>query len=556
MKRLIVLACAVILSVGASAQAIREIRDVNTVVKLEQDGSAWVTQTWEAEAGSSGTEFYIPIGNLGPMTVSRLSVSENGVAYESLGEDWDVDRSRSWKTGKCGIVPKHNGVELCWGLGETGWHTWTVRYRLTGLVQAYDDADAFNYMFVNKGMDPAPEHAKVTIEPAFECPGWVVNNPRVWAFGFYGDINVVDGTVVAETSESMGYSSGLITVVAFDKGVFQPQVEAGGPVQDMIDRALEDSSYGEEEEEWPLILFGLCFVLLFVGGIAVAIWAAIASARGYKWKTSLFGKKKIEGWYRDVPLEGNLLASYYLLAKGNRFGMGAPANNLIGALFLRWIMEGKLLVQPDPKSEKRVNLLFKAENGSEDDVENDVFLWARASSGNNLLLERGEFEKWSTKNYKKMTAWPDRASARGKSWFRKKGYFKAEGICTEEGAVQACHLIEFQNFLKDFTLSGERSAPEVGLWKDYLVFAQLFGIADKVAKQFQKLYPAAFEQLAQQSGLDAHTFVYAMNWTNNISAHAVSNASSRAGSVSGGGGHSSFGGGGGFSGGGFGGGGR
>ena len=48
----------------------------------------------------------------------------------------DVNRSRSWKTGKCGIVPKHNGVELCWGLGESGWHTWTIRYRLSGLVQA------------------------------------------------------------------------------------------------------------------------------------------------------------------------------------------------------------------------------------------------------------------------------------------------------------------------------------------------------------------------------------------------------------------------------------
>ncbi len=556
MKRLIVLACAAILSVGASAQAIREIRDVNTVVKLDRDGSAWVTQTWEAEAGSSGTEFYIPIGNLGPMTISQLSVSENGVAYESLGDDWDVDRGRSWKTGKCGIVPKHNGVELCWGLGETGWHTWTVRYRLTGLVQAYDDADAFNYMFVNKGMEPAPEHARVTIEPAFDCPEWTLDNTRVWAFGFYGEINVLDGKVVAETSESMGYSSSLITLVRFDKGLFTPTVEKGGPVQDLIDNALEGSSYGEEEEEWPLILFGLAFALLFVGGIFVVIWAVIASARGYKWKASLFGKKKIEGWYRDVPLEGNLLASYYLLAKGNRFGMSAPANNLIGALFLRWIMEGKLLVQPDPKSEKRVNLLFKAEAGSEDDVENDVFLWALKASGGNLLLERGEFEKWSTKNYKKITAWPDRASARGKSWFRKKGYFKADGICTEEGATQACHLIEFQNFLKDFTLSGERSAPEVGLWKEYLIFAQLFGIADKVAKQFKKLYPAAFEELAQQSGMDGYTFLYAMNWTNRVSAHAVSNASSRAGSVSGGGGHSSFGGGGGFSGGGFGGGGR
>ena len=556
MKRLIVLACAVILSVGASAQAIREIRDVNTVVKLDRDGSAWVTQTWEAEAGSSGTEFYIPIGNLGPMTISQLSVSENGVAYESLGDDWDVDRGRSWKTGKCGIVPKHNGVELCWGLGETGWHTWTVRYRLTGLVQAYDDADAFNDMFVNKGMEPAPEHARVTIEPAFDCPEWTLENTRVWAFGFYGEINVVDGKVVAETSESMGYSSSLITLVCFHKGLFTPTVDKGGPVQDLIDNALEGSSYGEEEEEWPLILFGLAFALLFVGGIFVVIWAVIASARGYKWKASLFGKKKIEGWYRDVPLEGNLLASYYLLAKGNRFGMSAPANNLIGALFLRWIMEGKLLVQPDPKSEKRVNLLFKAEAGSEDDVENDVFLWALKASGRNLLLERGEFEKWSTKNYKKITAWPDRASARGKSWFRKKGYFKADGICTEEGATQACHLIEFQNFLKDFTLSGERSAPEVGLWKEYLIFAQLFGIADKVAQQFKKLYPAAFEELAQQSGMDGYTFLYAMNWTNRVSAHAVSIASSRAGSVSGGGGHSSFGGGGGFSGGGFGGGGR
>ena len=557
LKHLFLTVCAAVLSWGAAAQVVLEIRDVDTRVQVEHDGSAWVTQVWDANVSSSGTEFYIPVDNLGRMTIGQLSVSENGQEFENRGEGWDVDRSRSWKTGKCGIVRKRGGVELCWGLGEPGDHKWTVRFRLTGLVQSYDDADAFNYMFINKGMRPAPEHARVTIEPAFDCPEWTPENTRVWAFGFYGDIHVVDGKIVAETSESMSSSSGVICLVKFDKGFFFPSVDKGGPVQTLIDNALEDSSYGESDDDvWPLILFGLAFVLLFVFGIGAVIWIAVASARGYKWKPSLFGKKKVDGWYRDVPLEGDLLASYYLLVKGNRFGMGAPANNLIGALFLRWIMEGKLLVQPDPTSEKRVNLLFKAERGSEDDVENDVFLWARAASGENLLLEKGEFEKWSTKNYKKITAWPERACARGKTWFRKKGYFKSEGICTEEGAVQACHLIEFQNFLKDFTLIGERTSPEVGLWKEYLVFAQLFGIADKVAKQFQKLYPAAFEELASQAGLNGHTFLYAMNWTNNISAHAVSNASAKAGSVSGGGGHSSFGGGGGFSGGGFGGGGR
>lgn len=541
------------------AQAIRNIQDVDIRVELEKDGSAWVTQIWKAEAGSSGTEFYIPVSNLGPMTIGELSVSENGVAYESLGDKWDVDKGRSYKTGKCGIVRKRDGAELCWGLGESGDHVWTVRFRLTGLVQAYEDADAFNYMFVNKGMDPAPEHARVTIVPAFPCQEWVVNNPRVWAFGFYGDINVVDGKVVAETSESMSPSGAVITLVAFEKGLFEPSVEQDGPVQDLIDRALDGSSYGEDDDDfWALALFGILFVLLFVGGICLVIWVAIASARGYKWKASLFGKKKIDGWYRDIPLEGNLLAAQYLLAKGRRFELSAPASNLIGAFFLRWVMEGKLVVHPDPKSSKRVNLEFKAGEGSADEVENDLFYWARAASGDNLLLEKGEFEKWSTKNYKKLTAWPDRAIARGKTWFRNKGYFKTEGVCTEEGAAQACHLIEFRNFLKDFTLSGERGAPEVGLWKDYLVFAQLFGIADKVAKQFQKLYPAAFDQLARETGVDPTTLFYTMNWTNNLSTRAFNNAVSKSssGSVHGGGGHSSFGGGGGFSGGGFGGGGR
>ena len=88
-KRLLLIVCAAVLSLSAAAQVIREIRDVDIRVELEKDGSAWVTQVWDAEAGSSGTEFYIPIGNLGPMTVSQLSVSENGQAFESLGNKWD-----------------------------------------------------------------------------------------------------------------------------------------------------------------------------------------------------------------------------------------------------------------------------------------------------------------------------------------------------------------------------------------------------------------------------------------------------------------------------------
>jgi len=553
MKRLLTLAVAALFCMGAAAQPIREIQDVDIKVELQQDGSAWVTQVWTALAGTSGTEFYIPVDHLGPMTIGELSVQENGVAYESLEEKWDIDRPRSWKSGKCGIVPKSDGAELCWGLGESGWHTWTVRFCLGGLVQAYDDADAFNFMFVNKGMDPAPKHARVTIIPAFPCPAWTYDNTRVWAFGFDGDIHVKEGTVVAETTESMHPSSALIALVKFEKGLFQPTVVKGGAFQDLLDRALEGSFYEEDPaEKW----FLLGFALVFLGGLGLIFWICIASALGYKWKKSIFGRKKIDGWYRDIPLEGNLHAAEYLLAKGKRFEISAPANNIIGAFFLRWVMNGLVKVQPDPKSSKRVNLSFMADTSGSDDIEEDLFQMARSASGDNLILEKGEFEKWSTKNYKKLTAWPDRSVARGKSWFKNKGYFVKDGVCSTEGAQQACHLIEFRNFLKEFTLSDQREAIEVKMWKDYLVYAQLFGMADKVARQFKKLYPAQFDQLAKESGIDTNTLLYTMLWTNNMSTRAFNNAAGRAGNINGTGGRASFGGGGGFSGGGFGGGGR
>ena len=544
-----------LLCIGAAADSsVRVIRDLDIRVELNPDGSAWITQRWDAEAGGTGTEFYLPVGNLGPMTVSQLQVSEKGVAFESLGEKWDVDRSREWKTRKCGIIPKNNGVELCWGLGEQGNHLWEARFLVTGLVQGYDDADGFLFQFVNKGMNPAPNHARVTIVPAFECPQWTYDNTRVWAFGFHGDINVQEGTVLAETSVEMSRNSSVIALVRFEKGFFAPAVIKGGSFQTVVDRALEGSSYREENDSslWILMFFAVVFLL----GIALVLYMALAAALGYKWRKSFFGQRKITEWYRDVPFDGNLFAAYYTLFKGKRFEISAPANSLIGAFFLRWIMNGQVNVQPDPKNAKRVNLAFLAEKVSDDDVEEALYQMARKAAGSNLILEKDEFEKWSTSNYKKITAWPERATNRGKRWLHERGYLISPHTLNLTGQAEARHVVEFRNYLKHFTLSDQRGAVEVRLWKEYLVYAQLFGIADKVAKEFKRLYPAEFEEIAKSTGVDPTTLYYAMRWTNYTSSKAFVNAVAKAGNINGTGGHASFGGGGGFSGGGFGGGGR
>lgn len=141
------------------------------------------------------------------------------------------------------------------------------------------------------------------------------------------------------------------------------------------------------------------------------------------------------------------------------------------------------------------------------------------------------------------------------------------GIPVAVRQEQAIHLVEFRDFLQDFTLSNEREAGEVALWRDYLVFAALFGIADKVAKQFEKLYPAEFTQLSQTAGLSGANFYDLMRVSREISASAMRNAQAEKlarsggsgggkGWSSGGGGHFSMGGGSGSFGGSFGGGSR
>lgn len=90
MKR--ILLCVLAVFAGTLAVHAQQLRDMDIRVVLQQDGSARITQIWDATV-VDGTEMYIPISNLGEMTVKDLTVSENGQAYINEGRDWDVDRS-------------------------------------------------------------------------------------------------------------------------------------------------------------------------------------------------------------------------------------------------------------------------------------------------------------------------------------------------------------------------------------------------------------------------------------------------------------------------------
>ena len=557
----------------------QEIRDIETTVNLFANGNAQVIQRWDVTV-VSGTEWYIPIDNLGQSYIHDFHVFENGKEYENDGRNWDSDRSLAAKTRRCGIVEKRGGnIELCWGQGEYGDHVYTICYIIDNLVLDYGDCDGFHWHFLNDEWDVRPQHASIKIVNETDREPWYWASPdscnvRFWGFGMEGDSRLEDNAIYFESSERFRYSSFFSALVRFDKGLFNPNglKVSDKSFEEVRKEAMKGSDYKEEEAFFEKVLFWI-FVILIVGLpvfiLGYAIFALIrriyrrVSGRHYDKK--IFGVNKIDGWWREVPLDGNPSAMYSLIQCGD---MLAPNkykifSNVVSAYFLKWIQEGIVTVEKDPKKDDRVNLRFSpAANGEgdgfdmSDEIERKIYNAAFEAAGANNLLEADEFKKWSYKHDQTVTGWPMAAKTAGRAMWNR--YSQEE----------RCHAIEFKNYLNDFTLASEREAPEVGLWKKYMILAASLGIADKVFKNFEKLFPKVMEEYTQQTNMMdmATTYTVLRSINNNSSSMMTSaldrQAQRRAAAAaaqrrsSGGGGSISFGGGGGGFGGGHGGGSR
>ncbi len=569
MKKLLTLVwlVPVLLLLGGGSVSAQRIRSVDISVFINNEGDAYIKQVWDVNV-VSGTEWYIPINNLGKMSIRGLTVKENGEEFIDEGRTWDTHRSLEQKAGRSGIVVKNDGVELCWGQGSYGDHVWEAGFVALGLVQSLEDYDAFNFMFLNPYLIAPVEHATVTFYRMDDKP-FTFDDTRFWFFGTEGEsVLRDDGTIFYETSDKMLSSDSIICMMRFEKGFFAPEITRNITFEKMQKKAFKGSTYVEKKrisfEDIISLLVAGAFVLviafLVLSFIYFLIRDQILKLTGHKWSKKVFGATKVGGWEREAPFGGSIPIAAHLLKSGSRLMLSnAHTEWCIGAYFLKWINSG--IVTPIKAQDGHFDLQFpEVEPDFSDESEKSLFKKAFEAAGSNRILEKGEFDSWATSHYRSMAGWPDSLISEGKS------KLSARADNTPE---EAAKLLKFRNFLNEFTLSREREVPEVALWGQYLMFAQVFGIADKVAEGFEKLYPKQFTDYSQQYGLDSMTMRSVVHsWTNTanraytkayekkISAEAAARSSSSSGSRGGYGGYSSRGGGGGYSGGGRGGGSR
>ena len=528
-----------LLASATSLSARPYLHSLDIRVVLSHNGDAHITETRVMDIDSEGTECYIGLGNMGGSEVRDLQVTdENGLEFTNIG-DWDVDRSRDWKTGKCGIVYKHNGYELCWGLGESGSRTYTTRYVITSLVHAYPDADAIRHVFLDQDVSPKPDKARLSIE-AEDSTLFSEENCGIWGFRFGGELSFEDGKIIVHNTEPFDYRGALYMMVRFDKGMFEPTIQEDDTFEHKKELAFEGSDYISEDEEWTwedtLILLAM-IVGFFVVPIVGIIWYFI-----YVWRA----RKKVNKnllWYRGNLQQANDMINAYKY-------FGTDYNNLLSACILKLIDLGAISIEQrlnsKGKSEQNFVIHELKNQGDQPLLLRKIHSMFKTAAGDDTILEPKELRSFmrSSKNESITDS------------FINTLHTKTSISNYKERLDDVRQVFGLKKFLKEFSLLDERHVNEVSLWKDYMIYATLFGIADQVIKDMKKINPEYFnmDQVAAQMAND-HTLPIIYSTLHSSTSRAVANKAAREARASGRGGHSSWGGGGGgFSGGGFGGG--
>jgi len=526
-----------------------KIYDIDMVINIDNNGTAYITEIWNVKA-SDGTEWYKQLNNLGNSSLSNFKVSMDGKELQS--KSWNINESLSQKAGYYGINYTSDGLELCFGKKDFQKHTFKLSYTLTNYIFNTNDSQVLYWtLFPNVTVD----NFRVEVNSYYNFPDTL----DVWGYGYKGYAYVENGKIKM-SNDGILNNDYVVLLVKFPLNTFNTvnSYSKFSSFNDVYNTA-EDGTFEYDYEEktnffqsmFELIALVIEFLFPF---LFVIIPVAITMNTGYGYKDNKKISKKDVPMFRDIPCNKDI---YYAntLIKLNNFNY--KQTNILGAIILKWIRSDKVsfINKETGIFNKNTSVIDLTKNPTFDNqLEKELFdmMYSASKDG---LLETKEFERWCKNNYSRFFRVFTKIENNVIDKLKQNNYIykrtyrkecKKKYVMNDDIYNESVKLYGLKVFLEEFSRIDTKEAIEVHLWDEYLMFAYLFGIADKVAKQLKNLYP----EVLSQENIDYNTIMF-VNYVSSRGVSAASSARSAAQSYSsGGGGFSSGGGGGGSFGGG------
>ena len=484
------------------------INAVNIWVTIHSDGSAAIKETWDIYiTDDSKTEWYAAKHNLDNMDILDLAVQEDKddcvVPFETLSL-WNENASLAEKAGKCGLLRANGGYDVCWGPGVSGHHKYTVTYTITNIVKGYQGGDAMRFNFLSEtagGVDSLNIYLG-SDDFSFEYPA-----TRIWVFGYSATCDFADGGVAVLGDNRFLQSDYAAILLAFELGLLSPADRRAESLDEIIKLSMEGSMDEDPKDNFISSIYIIALVFcVFV------LPASITRKRRKQFK--LLNKAP---YCRELPFEGNIGVTYARLCDIYR----TNSSSIIGCFLLKWLQTGQVEIVNTDYGEAVIKL-----SGARQDLssfETSLYGIFMAAAGQSMILQSKDFKKWAYKNYRDIEHWLLEYRAFYKKELTRMGVYEAVPVKRRSKTSKETELCDtplaremtlrafgFKRYLEDFTRVNEREAREGGLpaaegadwpfqsvcerevrevWDQYFIFAQLFGITDRVKTQFKELYP-------------------------------------------------------------------
>lgn len=538
------------------------ISKISMDIYVDNNGDAYITEVWNAYL-SSGTEGYRYYGNLGNSEILDYMVSDQTKIYTSYNSSgsWNVNASFDDKAYKYGIYDAGDHKELCFGISNYGSNIYTLKYKITGFVATTEDSDIIYWELIPSNLDVDNVYIKIHSDFNYE------DTLDVWGYGNYGGYAYVYNGYIEISNDSLSSSEYVVALVKFEKGTFNTTNEISGNFDKYYEMAENGATHYENKTSIFATIMGIIvslFSMLFWVIIIVIICKSSAS-QGNKSGTMTLdygeqGKKlpKNVNLFRELPCGKDIFRAYWV---ANNYNLVKKKTDFLGAILLKWLKQEKIKIE-----NKNVGKIFKKEDTTivftegatlDTEVEDKLYQFMYTASKDGIL-ESKEFEKWCKNNYSKIFKWFDevldyennKLIEEGKLIEKEKTtlkIFKSTYYSVDPAMYgEAINMKGLKEFFKEFENMKDKEAIEVNLWEEYLMYAQIFGVADKVAKQFKELYPDVITDDTYSSMVFVHDISHtAMVSASTAKSRAESYSSGGGGFSSGGGGGGSFGGGGG-----------
>lgn len=543
---------------GVSASS---ISNIDMDIFVEEDGDAIVTEKWMANV-TEGTEGWHPYYNLGNSEISNLLVSMDGKEYTTIS-DWDIDNSFSDKAYKAGFYyPSSDEVDICFGISSYGEHEYIIQYQISNFVSTLDDADMIYWNLFPYDFSAEPDSVNITIYSDFLYD----DNIELYGYGKYGAYNQLNnGKIVIDSMGSVDKDEYLTILVKFPKGTFQTNNILDNDFEFYYNMAEEGAiNYNDNSNSLGakiisfLGAFFSIFINVFVWGF-ILFFSIFTSKKNNNISFGSVGNKvrKDVPNFRDIPCNKDIYRAYWV---ATNYKLTKKKEDFLGAVLLKWLRNGNIRIEKVVKDgffkdKVNDNVIFLKRPDDSISLEGDLYdhMFEASLDGK---LESDEFKKWCSKNYREILKWFDDVLEFENKMLVNEGkatvstvtslkIFKYDTYQIDASMMQeAEQMAGLKKYLKEFTLIKEREPIEVSLWNEYLIYAQIFGMADEVASQFKKLYPEVITDMDSMGyTYDDILFIHMISYNGIKSANAAQGSANSYSSSGGGGG--SFGGGGG-----------